>query len=855
MNKSWVAVLSATAVGALVASAADYTWVGETADWSGAGNWSVSEQPSDWMDGNNAIFDDTGKTKAVTLGSNVSASLVHVQDDYSFVGPGSLLLNGYFKVNAGKTATFAAMLKQDATVAQNRLIKGNDGTLVLTGDVSAYRFQNDGGTTRLNGATMNVTGPSSGATASSAAFAMTKGAFVVDGAARFKLTATSSYCPISGGNLYVTNGVFDVFNAGETLLAFNDNNSAAIPDCNVIIADKGEFIGKKIRLSKASKAQVDSGRYGHINLEKGGKLRAVEFTMDGNSGPKTNYFAQINFNGGELVLTNTSSTANSPFGNGDIEPFKWGGVNLSVKEGGAYITSVMSTKTLKRGFTSGAAHDGGLHVKGSNIFYMSATNTFNGGTWLEGAVTYVPLYDESFGAVPPEPTNNIFITSSSPVLHFDYERHVHKNRNVLISSNVTMQVGNGQDMHLHGTISTAGADPAASVLKAVDNWTGFLDLAPADNRTNVVGRLEVRGKVRVSDGVTRVIRNTAGTTGSGAALYVGGKTNGYKFVETRGLLEVTGGELKVEKNVYVFMENYGQLRVSGGKLNVAATKELLNGMNTPTLTEVSGSGEIETLIMRISQVSPNQPFTFDADGLPAARVHVATGGVLRTTKFYIDSNSVRVGRLDLDGGTVASRAARTSEDDFLGEKMSNSRYANWAQIQVRVCEGGAIFDTTKGAVTVNLPVISGATKDGGFRKVGANNLTLRCANTWNGPTRVDNGTLTLQHVDGFPGGDIEISVAALNKGNARQYAMIAANRLNFKPGAKIRVVDTEGVTPETFGRKVILASSSNPIASVPPVVVVDKDGNETSGGWEVRLSADGKTLTFGVERGLQIILR
>ena len=99
-----LAVLSGMAIGVLVASAADYTWVGETADWSGAGNWSVSEQPSDWMDGNNAIFDDTGKTKAVTLGSDVSASKVTVNDDYTFAGSGALTLSGAFAVGAGSTA-------------------------------------------------------------------------------------------------------------------------------------------------------------------------------------------------------------------------------------------------------------------------------------------------------------------------------------------------------------------------------------------------------------------------------------------------------------------------------------------------------------------------------------------------------------------------------------------------------------------------------------------------------------------------------------------------------------------------------------------------------------------------------
>ena len=863
----------------LSASAADLTWRGLSLGWWDADAWTSGGVAQTWVNGNTAVLEANPADLSVPLSKEARMTQATIRDSYTFSGA-TLTVHGNFYVADGKTVTAACKLNQDnASDVKYRFVKGAAGTLAVRSGATFKRFQQNAGTTRLeNGCTVEVSGGSEktktvdGTDGVAASF--TGGNFIVTDGATFKMTNTGAkYLTTSGAAIALNDGgVFDAWNVGEVLHAFKDNSTtAAFATSSFTVDDGGLLIAKKFRIGNASEAQFKgAATCARVNLNAGGVASVAEW-----SSHTAGYYGELLFNGGTWVMTNaTASTATEyPFGNPDSGwATKWKNIRVTVGEGGARIRNLSTMKRkICKPFEGGAAADGGLHVEGAGYVYMAATNTFNGGTWLEGTGYYIPRDDRAFGAVPDEPTDNIFIANSTGILHFDDEAVIHPNRNVLISSNVVMRTGNTRNVTFKGTIHTAGEDPSASALRVLNNWDGALTLAPTDGRTNEVGRIEARGHLVIADGVTRVLKDTGTTASTSSALYIGNLAAnntdaGTAFDANKGVLEVSGGRLEVAENVYVQLDNYGQLKVDGGTVDATNAREILNAMkNTPSQVEVIGTGVLDASLLRVSHMSDVEK-ALDADGLPLAAVHVATGGVLRLTRFSLDVSdpaATRYGRIDLDGGTVTCRESR---NDFLG--VGDATKANvWTGIVVRACAGGAIFDTAGTTNHVRRPIVSGVAAgetDGGVTKRGAGRLALMGgANSYTGKTRVDAGTLVFPNRDNFPGGDLEVSAQAV-RNQPRDMALIETNELHFRDDAKIRIVETEAAE-EDFGRPVILAKvtgSGDIVDNMPTsdrIVVVDKDGREqtadANGKWAVRLSADKKTILLCKRHGFGLFIR
>lgn len=144
---------------------------------------------------------------------------------------------------------------------------------------------------------------------------------------------------------------------------------------------------------------------------------------------------------------------------------------------------------------------------------------------------------------------------------------------------------------------------------------------------------------------------------------------------------------------------------------------------------------------------------------------------------------------------------------------------------------------------------------GGVTKKGAGTLTLKGANTYGGTTRIEGGTLAFAHADGLPGNDIEFTaeaVAAATPGAP----LLVAERLALDAGRKIRITGVDRLMAETFGRMRTLVSVATPMAAMPTVELVDSNGQVVpTGDWRFSLSADRKTLRFGLASGLIIMVR
>jgi len=142
------------------------------------------------------------------------------------------------------------------------------------------------------------------------------------------------------------------------------------------ISDGGELICREFRLS-----QTRTGEGGVVNLNNGGRLTVSTFRMD------NDYPGVINFNGGIISRQNNDFTESEFTGERQQNNY-WGYVRCKVLAGGAIFEprngyNVFWKLPLKSGVAEGET-DGGLTVRGENIFVMTVTGSdYNGRTRLE----------------------------------------------------------------------------------------------------------------------------------------------------------------------------------------------------------------------------------------------------------------------------------------------------------------------------------------------------------------------------------------------------------------------------------------------------------------------------------------
>ncbi len=177
------------------------------------------------------------------------------------------------------------------------------------------------------------------------------------------------------------------------------------------------------------------------------------------------------------------------------------------------------------------------------------------------------------------------------------------------------------------------------------------------------------------------------------------------------------------------------INVSGGTLSVGEAEASPNtfflcSRGTSTLT-LSSSGLVRCGTFDVSR---------NASGAGSVGVVNLNGGTLNATRVSTGTSSFGAGgtptaTFNFNGGTLKARASSTTY--FQGR----------AEIPITsvVKSGGAVIDSDTNAISVLEPLqhdgTLGGTPDGGLIKLGSGTLTLTAANTFTGPTLVNNGTL------------------------------------------------------------------------------------------------------------------
>ena len=137
--------------------------------------------------------------------------------------------------------------------------------------------------------------------------------------------------------------------------------------------------------------------------------------------------------------------------------------------------------------------------------------------------------------------------------------------------------------------------------------------------------------------------------------------------------------------------------------------------------------------------------------------------------------------------------------------------------------------------------------------------------TYNGPTRLDGGTLKFADTSdesgrgGRPDTDIEFTAAALME--CAEHPFIEAPALGMGAGKIVRVTECDALDAATWqGSWHTVAMFDNAIGALPGIAFVKSDGTVAStengwDGWTFRISEDGKSLQFKRARGTTLAIR
>ena len=740
----------------------------------------------------------------------------------------------------------------------SRTVKSGAGTLVLSGDNSLGNgLQVTAGTLKFNGGTTTINCSTSGYDTDKAPYSQSGNGttVVVEGGANVTVS-DHDYAVNWGGDLLVTNGVFDVGTI-HFLNGFYVSQKGRL-----IIQDKGVFKGKHLRVTQTGTASLVNDVGVFLNL--GGELHISSLVLYGNR------YGVVRYNGGKIYKVNLGADNDSTKYNlyNSYDNATWENVNSYVDEGGFHLVNDTDNSIyVNRPLLSGTANDGGAHYsssKGRWIYLSDAftNSTFNGGTWLEGNVALINYQkDGAFGAVPSSPTDNIFISGTPEYFGGGQNYTIHSNRNVRLLAGATATFGcnsEGSGLRIGGTISVPDGEGAATntMFNAGNGtWGGFIVFDPGEGRTNRLDKLHVVRNLEIASGVT-VVRSQSSGLETGAPLYVEGNNSDYTSgYNSYGNLKITGGKLVVEGARYIEANKYAQVVVEGGTFSALTTYcEYLNGLSDrPATLTVGNGGVFEIYKMRVSQGGP-----------VGSDVNINTGGVLRTAYFFMDNYST--GRINLNGGTIAVYSDNmVSAGDklvFLGGKGATATKDSWKNVTVRVLAGGAKFDTAGYSRSVNTPLLSAVDEgetDGGLTKLGEGTLTMTTNNTYNGVTRLEGGTLKFTHANGRPDGDIEFSAAGL--ASATNAPLLMAKALSFRAGCGIRVTECDTLNPETWsGSWHTVATFDDDIATLPSITFVRSDSTVASAengwdNWTFRISGNRKSLEFKRIRGTMMVIR
>ncbi len=465
------------------------------------------------------------------------------------------------------------------------------------------------------------------------------------------------------------------------------------------------------------------------------------------------------------------------------------------------------------------------------------TSTFTGGLHVQKDGVNVAVLvngDRNLGAVPDEPTTNIFIDASCSLLVEGNDVVLHSNRIIRVAADKTLQLaGNGKLLTVCGPILGAMPNTANNGIVTTYNpyWNGHIVFAPPANVTNKFGRLLVRkyNLTHGGAGVTEVDQVTTLVENHSESFSV---WDGATLAVTSGVLRVVNGK---------WASNCGHVNVSGGVLDFSGlSSEFLNAFRTPATTTVSRAGRI---ICKNYRMGEGGEIARPEMGL----TRLETNGVMELTTFYMTYTSSAStwkinsrAQLDWNGGIAATRGT-AYQGNFLGTHSSDhpELIKSWHDnVKVYVREGGAVVSNNC-EIRIRQPLLCGVAEgqtDGGFTKWGSAMMAFvgdltngeLSFNTFNGPINVEQGTLTMGSASNFlPTAKLYVRDGATFNGNGLRQTLSAlggTGRVSYPSKLTITDAFAPGYGTNTIGTLTIAAALGEVKDGVELQIDLDAEG-------------------------------
>jgi autotransporter-associated beta strand protein len=208
-------------------------------------------------------------------------------------------------------------------------------------------------------------------------------------------------------------------------------------------------------------------------------------------------------------------------------------------------------------------------------------------------------------------------------------------------------------------------------------------------------------------------------TSSGRNLAVDGAETTVR-VQNGGTFQITstGGGAET-LSVGITAGSGSTLSVEGGTVSTAGAAAVLNVGN-------AGNGTLTVSNGTVNVASGSAGIVLGAGATGSGTINLS-GGMIITPQ--VSKGAGGSAEVNFNGGTLKASA-------------DNATFINGLDA-ANVLSGGAVIDSGGYAVTISQPLFNGVGADGGLVKLGTGALLLNNLNTYNGPTLVSAGTLSL----------------------------------------------------------------------------------------------------------------
>lgn len=536
------------------------------------------------------------------------------------------------------------------------------------------------------------------------------------------------------------------------------------------------------------------------------KVGAGTFTLTG----ANTYTGETNINAGELVAAggaaiadqsavtvasgaqftlNDNEVIGSLAGAGDVE-----------LNGNTLTTGFNGASTLFSGLISGA---GGLTKIGAGVLTLSGANSYTGATTITGG----ELIASGGAAITDQSTVDVALGAAFTLNNSETIGALMGAGDVNLGSNTLTTGANGSSTTFAGVIGGAGGivkiGAGVFTLTGVNTYAGATQILEGTLEADGGAAISDQSAVTVASGAAfTLLDNEAIGSLSGAGnvqLNANTLTTGFDNTSTlfSGVIAGAGGLTKVGTGEFTLsgVNTFtGDTLVLGGTLTLDNAQALLSDsivtINAPatlslgasvTLGGLFGDGAVALGVNTLTiDAASDSTFSGAIGGSGGLVKDGAAVFVLNGVNTFTGGTEILEGALVLDGGSALSDIGAVTVASGATLELAASE-------AIGSLAGGGNVDLNASTLTVGgdnastifSGVLSGA---GGVTKVGTGVFTLSGANTYDGPTNVDGGTLVLD------GGNALVDSALVNVGPFGTLELASGETIGGLNGAGVVVL-------------------------------------------------------------------